>query len=1085
MRFAQAVSVFALLLPLFAQDPTATLEGIVQDPSGRPVSQAKVTARDLRQGATRTALTSPEGLFRIPFLAVGDYTVSAEANGFARYEQPQAVSLNVSQVAKLNIALSIQGTAEQVTVTGDATAVETSSNVVGKTVTTREILDLPLNGRNFTQLGLLQAGVAPLTSGVATGGGSLRSGQAYAVNGQRPESNNFLLDGARNINRMDGGFALRIPVDAIAEFRILSHSAPAEYGGTSGSTTSVVTKSGGNELHGSLYEFFRNDIFDARNFFSKSVEPLKQNQFGATLGGPVQRDRLFLFGYYEGFRNRQGVTRSGNVPTPAQRSGDFSAQSTPLLNFAGGGAPFPGNQIPASLLNSLGVKASQLYPLGNTAPTIYTATVITQNDTNQTGLRADFQPSERSRWNARYSFSDGSNVNPISIRGSDLPGFPVRDDITTHSASVSETHVFSPALIGSFRAALFRHTFLFDQRLNQASPREFGFNYDSASKAGQSLPFFNVNGYSPVGGAITGPRTSGQTSGEIYGALSWNLGSHALKFGGEVRRTHLNMFQAIAPNAFFVFAPSFPSNDAFANLLMGRPVVFYQGLGDLSRGLRGWESALFAQDEWRINSRLVLNLGLRWEVNTPFTEVRDRLNAFVPGVQSVKMPDAPRGLLFPGDPGVAPGISPIFYGAAMPRIGIAWNPDGRGVTSIRASYGIFFDPFANGSGVASQAPVSALPWTQLVQFSGPGVNFVDPYGSQGRPAPGTFSKPLTLVVMDNDARPPYAQNWNFVIQRALPGHLVLDARYIGSKGTNLPRNIEANPALFGPGATSSNADRRRIYANCPAAGACDFTHVAELMFGTNSTYHAAQLSLSRRFDRGFAFNISYWFSKTLDYLSAMNLGGAAARPMTGENDIAQNPFDLRAEHGPSLFDARHRFVASGSYQLPALKQAKPAVRSIFGNWQANVIAVLSSATPFTVFDTTNVSMQASHPPISGYSGSRPDVIADPNANAPRTPSQWLLRSSFRRLDPVADAGRFGNAGRNIARGPGAATADFSLLKSIPLRERVSLQFRAECFNALNRANFAVPVSDLNSANFGRVLEADPARRFQLALKVTF
>lgn len=1068
---------------LTAQDPVATLEGVVQDPSGRAVSQARVTAKELNKATTRTTLTGEDGAFRLPVLPVGEYEVAVEAAGFARFEQ-RPVHLSVSQAVQLPVSLSLAASTQTVNITADAAPVETASNVLGKTVTTREILDLPLNGRNFAQLGLLQAGVSPVTTGVGTAGGSLRTGQAYAVNGQRPESNNFLLDGAKNVNRMDGGFVLRIPVDAIAEFRILTHTATAEYGGTSGSTTSVVTKSGGNALHGSLYEFFRNDVFDARNFFSQSVEPLKQNQFGATLGGPVRRDKLFLFGYYEGFRNRQGITRSGNVPTEAQRRGDFSGQRTPLINIAGGGVPFPGNLVPASLLNPLGVKASQLYPAGNTAPTVHTATVITSNDTNQTGLRADWQPSERSRWNTRYSFSDGFNVNPISIRGSDLPGFPVRDDLTTHSFTIGETHVFTPNLISSVRASLFRHSFLFDQRLNRTSPREFGFNYDSASPAGQSLPFFNVNGYSPVGGAITGPRTSAQTSGEIYGSLSWNRGAHAFKIGGEVRRTRLNLFQAIAPNAFFVFAPSFPSNDAFANLLMGRPVVFYQGLGDLSRGLRGWENALFAQDEWRLSRTLVFNAGVRWEVNTPFREVRNRLNAFVPGVQSTRFPDAPRGLLFPGDEGIADGIAPVFYRGAMPRVGLAWNPDGRGLLSIRAGYGIFFDPFANGSGVASQVPVSSLPWTQLIQFSGPGVNFVDPYSTSGRPQPLTFPKPLTLVVMDKNARPPYAQNWNLAIQRSLAGRYVVDARYLGTKGTHLPRNIEANPAVFGPGATGANADRRRLYANCPAAGSCDFTHVAQLSYLTNSTYHAAQFSLSRRLDSGLGFNVSYWFSKTLDYLSAMNLGGAAARPLAGENDIAQNPFDLRAERGPSLFDARHRLVASGSYRLPSWNGASRALRTVAGGWQANIIAVVNSATPFTVFDTTNVSQQASHPPISGYSGSRPDLIANPNTG-PRTVEQWLPRSAFRRLEPVTDAGRFGNAGRNIARGPGLANLDVSLFKTFAVSERTSLQFRAECFNAANHGNFAVPVSDLNSANFGRVLEASSARLFQLALKLVF
>ena len=1053
---------------LWAQDPVGSVEGSVVDASGGRVA-AQVTVKNLDTGRVSSA-PAEDGRYRVSMLPVGRYTLSIQAAGFAPFER-KPLNIEVSQVVRVDVRMEVAGVKESVGVTGEGAMADTAGNALGKTVTTREILDLPLNGRNFTQLGLLQAGVAQLTNGMSTAGGSLRAGQSYSVNGQRPESNNFLLDGAKNVNRMDGGFAIRPPVDSIAEFRILTHTAPPEYGGTAGANTSVVTKSGGNEIHGTLYEFFRNEVFDARNFFSKDVEPLKQNQFGGSVGGPIRKNNLFYFGYAEGFRNRQGITRSGNVPTPAQRRGDYSGRPAPLLNLAGGGVPYPNNQIPASEFNTVGLRAAALYPLGNTTPSVYTGTVVTENESNQAGGRVDYQASERDQIYARYSYSAGHNVNPISIRGSDLPGFPVRDELRTNSVALNETHVFTPNVVNGFRMAFFRHTFLFDQRLNQSSPREFGFNYDSASPQGQSVPFFNVNGYSPVGGAITGPRTSAQTSGEIYNALNWVRGAHSWKFGGELRRVHLNMFQAIAPNAFFVFAPSFPTNDAFSNLMLGRPLVFYQGLGDLSRGLRSWESALFMQDEWRVNRKLTFNYGLRWEVNTPFNEVRGRLNAFVPGVQSTVNPSAPKGLLFPGDPGIGSGVAPVFYKGLMPRLGLAWNPDGRGLTGIRASYGIFFDPLANGSGVASQVPVSSLPSTQLIQFSGPGVNFTDPYSGRSRPPAGSFPRPLTLVVMDGNARPPYAQNWNFSIQRSIAAHYLLDARYVGSKGTRLPRNVEANPAVPGPGATSGNADRRRQYANCPAVGACDFTHVAMLSYVTNSSYHAGQISLSRRYAKGLGFNASYWFSKTLDYLSAMNLGGAAARPLAGENDIAQNPFDLRAEHGPSLFDARHRFVLSGTWEIGH-------------GWQVNGIASMHSATPFTVFDTTNVSLQASHPPISGYSGSRPDLIANPN-NGPRTVEQWLSRSAFHRLDPATEAGRFGNAGRNIARGPGFGNLDLSLLKLFSLGERVSLQFRVECFNLANHANFAVPVSDLNSANFGRVLESGPSRLFQLALKFRF
>ena len=277
---------------------------------------------------------------------------------------------------RINPQLAPSSVKEAVTVSGTAQLVDTSTNVLGRVVTGREIVDLPLNGRNFTQLGLLQTGVAPLTAGVATAGGTLRQGQAYAVNGMRPEQNMYLVDGAQNLNRMDGGYALKLPVDAIVEFRILTQSAPPEYGGTGGATTAVVTRSGGNQHHGSLYEFLRNDAFDARNFFSREVEPLKQHQFGGTVGGPIQSNKLFFFGYYEGFRNEQGFTTTATVPTPAEREGDFSGLGRPLLNLAAGGTPFPGDRLPAAAINPVARNVVNLYPLGNVSPSIYRETLV-------------------------------------------------------------------------------------------------------------------------------------------------------------------------------------------------------------------------------------------------------------------------------------------------------------------------------------------------------------------------------------------------------------------------------------------------------------------------------------------------------------------------------------------------------------------------------------------------------------------------------------------------------------------------------------------------------------------------------------
>jgi len=1066
-----------------AQTPTGNIEGTVFDRTGLIVTNAKAFVVDSATNARRESDVQANGQFRFTALPIGDYSLHIESPSFANLIE-NAIHLSVGDTVRITATLLPATLQETVIVGAGADAIDLATNALGKTVTEREIVNLPLNGRNFAQLGLLQTGVAPLTAGLLTEGGSLRTGQSYVVNGQRPEANNFILDGAQNVDRMDGGFALRIPIDALQEFRILTATSSPEYGGNIGSVTSIVTKSGSSRYHGTVYEFFRNDIFDTRNYFSRYVEPLKQNQFGATVGGPVISKRLFFFGYYEGLRNRAGVTTSAAVPTAAQHAGDFSGNATPLINYAAGGVLVPGGKLPQGSLNPVGLNVAKLYPIGNTTPSVYTSTLVGTNNYDQTGLRLDLHRRDNDSYFLRYSYFTGLNINPVSVRGSDLPGFPTRDDYTVHSAVIGNTHLFGSHVSNNVQTSFFRYGFLFDQRLNQNGPRTLGFNYDSASAIGQGPPFFNLSGYSPVGGAITGPRTSVQNTYEVSDSLSISRGTHLIRIGGDFVRNQFNLFQSIAPNGFFVFASSFPTNDAFANLLLGSPVLFYQGLGSFDRGVRHWGLAAFATDEWRVNPRLTVNVGLRYEIINPNTEIRDRLNAFVPGQKSTVRPDAPVGLLYPGDSGIGKGIAQSYYKGFGPRVGFAWNPYGNGKTSIRAAYGIFYDPFSNGSNVTAQSPISSLPYAQFVQISGQ-VNFAAPYTGRSIPSPNTFTQPATAFVMDPTSKPSNAQNWDLGVQQELGHSFVFEARYVGTKGTHLPRNVEANPAVYGPGATASNADRRRIYANCrPSNGPCDFATVGNLTYGQNSTYHAAQFSMSRNFQHGLGINVSYWWSKTLDYLSSMNLQGASAKPLSGENDLAQNPFDLKGEYGPSLFDARNRFVASAIWQIPFANHTTGVTKFLLDRWQLNTIATANSATPYTVYDSANVSLQASSPPISGYFASRPDLIGDPNRGLHRADS-WINASNFQRLNPVTQAGQFGNSGRNVARGPAFTNVDASALKNFPIRESTYVQFRAEMFNIANHPNFGVPVADLASPNFGRILQAGSPRLTQFAVKIIF
>ena len=1078
-----AATFTALHNATFGQSATASLRGVVTDATHAVVPNADVVVTSNDTAQMHEQRSDGNGEFSFQELFVGDYRVEVRADRFATWVSAR-IHLDVGNQSQIEVQLVPATDQQTVEVSAEAAGLQTNEIAQGAVVSETEIANLPLNGRNFSQLGILQPGVRPTSAGLTVQNNFRRVGQNYEVNGMRPESNTFLVDGMRDINRMDGGYAYRPPADTMAEFRILTTTAPAEFGGTSGGITTIVTRSGTNQIHGTLYEFLRNDAFDANNYFAPRKEELKQNQFGGTIGGPMVHNHAYFFTYYEGLRDNQDITHGVVVPTVAERTGDFSADAPILLNSTK--APYTNNL--AGLISPITAKYLTFFPAPNTPenPHLAQTTNLSQYSGNQGGAKADWLLRSADTLSARYSYSATDLQSPYSELGADVPGFPVGYSANTHLGGLTETHTFSVHTVLTANVSFFRNHVILDKRFSGFSPQAFGFGYASTWASATGAPLIMTQGYSNVGDPVINPRDSTQNDYAFSANLVHTQGKHVTSFGSQFRRTQLNGYQANFASGTFSFTTQGYTNNSLANFLLGEPDIFTQAGGDFTRDLRGWELGAYAQDEYHISSTLTLNYGMRYEITTPFRDIHNRMMEFAPGHQSTVYPTAPTGLLFPGDSGVPNTIAPIFTKDFAPRVGFAWNPFGNSRTVIRSAYGIFYDELLNGVGMPFRATSSALPQTVVRTLTGyTKINYANPLGTVSNPfTPGQFALPVSTFTIDQNMRPPYAQDWNFTIDQSL-GKQNLSVGYIGSKGTRMPRLVEANPAIYQPGATFANSPRRRIYSGCTlTTGACTLGTAGLVEGNANSTFHSAQVSLTRRGTPDLNYTLAYTFSKDLDYSSSLHMSGPAPWLVLGELDIAQNNQNLKAEHGRSLFDSRHRFAGSLTYVVPFARNFTGVSSTLLDGWQFNALLAVNSSTPFTVYDSANVSLQAPHPGVSGMFGDRPNVVGNPNKGAPHKVSQWVSSSAFQRLDPVANAGQFGNEGRNSVDGPAYASLDASLDKSFAIGVQTKVQFRAEAFNVTNHVNLIPPVFDMNSPAFGQITEAQTPRVLQFALKFT-
>jgi hypothetical protein len=1066
-----AAVILTLSMPLPARaQATGQINGTVTDSSGALLPGVTIEATNAATGAVRTAVTGTDGLYTIPLLPPGDYSVKATLQGF-RVSLREGVRVTVTETARVAFQLEVGQLSETITVTAEATLVETSNATHGIVIDEQKIVELPLNGRNFTQLGTLIPGVvAPPgglggQSGDATPGGFGNATGGFNVNGMRNQSNNFLMDGATNNDTFNTGFVLRPPPDAIEEFKILTHAFQAEYGRNAGSVVNVVTKSGSNRLSGSAWEFNRDDKFQARNYFAPQTQPkpeLKQNQFGVAVGGPVVRNRLFGFGYYEGYRNDSGITQNIVVLSEAQRRGDFSGGAAirdPLT-----GQPFPGNVIPANRISPAAAQLLQEFvPLPNSPGNRYIVSPTVSDVRDQFGARFDYHLGARQTILGRYMRSDTDRVTPRIVAPIDQ-----RALATLQDGLISHNFVISSNVINQARFSINRIT------ANPAvtsglSPRAYGINFANTNPVAAGLPSIVVSGFFGGGNAALGDAQQPFVDrvNHVWQAandLTWISGRHSMKFGVDVRREAMRIAFINRPNGDLTFSGGLTGNAA-ADFLLGLPAQARATTQQAIQDGYGWLFAGYAQDEFHVTPHFTLNLGVRYELPTPFIDKNDAISGFRTGVQSQKFPAAPRGLVYPGDPDVPRGIVPTDKNNVAPRLAMAWDVTGDGRTSIRSAFGMFYDALA-GQGDFFQSGVLSPPFTPLIELNTPTpITLADPLAAVAGP-PNPFPPALTIIGWGDDFKSPYAYHFNAGVQRQLLSRLGAEVSYVGSRGHNLPIFMEVNPGVFTPGQTARGA---RIM---PA-----FALVRPTFSVARSWYDSLQTSLRMLPTRGLNFLASYTLGKTTDHVSGLNIGGEArpVLPVT-QGDEASIERALELEKGPALFDARHRFVVSFGYALPALDASSPFVRGLAGGWQLNGIYQAQTGFPLTVTQGSVLDIR--------YMTSRPDITCDPN-DGPKTTAQYFDTSCFTVRTLAQTGERPGNAGRNSVRGPGFQRTDLSVFKNFDFAGHHRVQLRIEGFNVFNQPRFGQPNGVIGTAPFGQITTAEDGRIVQFGIKYIF
>ena len=1070
---------FVLTVPLLGQVDTASIVGSLHDQSGAGVPSGTVTIVEKSRNVSVVARTDEKGEFTSPPLRVGTYDVTASAPGFMS-ETRQGVTLQVQDRLRVDFDMKVGAVTENVVVTSEAPPLQTETSSLGQVISAKAITELPLNGRDYIQLATLSTGVAATRTGTnGNVGGSSTGGQnSFVANGARGTLNNFILDGIDNNSNDNGGVVLRTNVDAIQEFKIQTNSFSAEFGRSGGAAINAVIKSGTNSYHGNAFEFLRNSFFDARDYFedpSTKKASFKQNQFGGTVGGPIKRNKLFWFGDYQATIIRNPLTYVSSVPDAAQRIGDFSGPGNTVIYdpstydaVTNTRQPFANNVIPSGRISQLSQNIMNLYPLPNQLGKLknnYVTSPVEQDRIDQGDFRTDYTISEKDQLFFRWSMSGRTDFRPpplpgLANGGGSSTGNGFEDAM---GASLGETHTFSPTTVNELRVGF---NYVHIRRGvpvggNVEPPSDLLVPGVPNNPGTNGVTLFNASGgYRRIGSPGYAPTILATQERQITDVLTLIRGGHSIKFGGEIRWSQFNIFQVPAPNGSFSFTGQFTQNPAdsdggisLADELLGLPTTSTIS-SLLNMGNRQHVPSGFVQDDYKVNSHLTLNLGVRYDYFSPLVEVNNKQSNF--DYQTAKILVADRD-------GNSRGLVTPDHLNFAPRVGFAWTPLSSASTVLRGAYGIFY----SGQEIRTAAPLQLaynVPFYYQPFFVSDGITpllTVNQGFPPVDPSNNAVNPPVTSV--DTRLKTPYFQQWNLAIQQGLPSAMSLELAYAGSKGTHLQGLTDQNQVIIpGPGDVQS----RRPY---PSYGP-----FASIQNRANSTYHSMQLKLQKRYTRGLSFLSSFTWSKAIN----------DQPEICCNTPYPQDSYNLRSEKGLADFDQRLRWVVSFDYELPfgrgrQFMNTSRLLDLAFGGWHAGGIYTLSSGFPFSPqlgYDPSNTGDQGLV---------RANRIADGNLpHDQRDPSQWFDINAF---SLPADY-TYGNSGRNVLIGPGIASLDGSIRKDFVLTERQRLEFRAEFFNMLNHPNFAQPDNfiDDGPGAAGVVTSVSlPMRQVQFGLKYRF